>query len=341
MRADRAGEKIFPARFDCLFLYFCRPEVDKNKKGIYNELQDKNIHQEAVFFMEKVVWDDRFKIGVEIVDKAHEKLFRIVNRLFDLSRDASTNQTAYTEGIKYLEAYSMTHFSEEEAYMRSIRYSGYAEHKRLHDNFRNKTLISLKRDLERSGYSPTAIQRFVGIMNRWLSEHIMLEDQAIVGKAVRQKKKDRSSQIEIISRTVNRAAQDVLQAETKLVSDDYKGQNIGNGYYCCQYYDMGGGVMLQLLLGVEDILFLRGIERIPGIRKREMAENDILHVFKQLFQKMGRLFKVETEPEFGIENLLDRDQFRKEFMKGCPCSLLFGTRSGALVFCYRSWRAKQ
>ena len=291
--------------------------------------------------MEKVAWDDRFKIGVEIVDRAHAKLFRIVNKLFDISQDASTNQAAYVEGIKYLEAYSMTHFSEEEAYMRSVRYNGYAEHKRIHDNFRNKTLISLKRDLELSGYSVPAVQRFVGIMNNWLSEHIMLEDQAIVGKAVRQKKRDRSTQIEIISRTVHRAVQDILQAETKLVSDDYKGQNIGNGYYCCQYYDMGGGVMLQLLLGVEDTLFLRGVGRIPGIRKREMTERDTLHVFKQLFEKMGRLFKVETEPEFGMENLLSRDGFRKEFMKGCPCSLLYGTRSGALVFCYRSWREKR
>lgn len=291
--------------------------------------------------MEKVAWDDRFKIGVEIVDRAHAKLFRIVNKLSDISQDASTNQAAYVEGIKYLEAYSMTHFSEEEAYMRSVRYNGYAEHKRIHDNFRNKTLISLKRDLELSGYSVPAVQRFVGIMNNWLSEHIMLEDQAIVGKAVRQKKRDRSSQIEIISRTVHRAVQDILQAETKLVSDDYKGQNIGNGYYCCQYYDMGGGVMLQLLLGVEDTLFLRGVGRIPGTRKREMTERDTLHVFKQLFEKMGRLFKVETEPEFGMENLLSRDGFRKEFMKGCPCSLLYGTRSGALVFCYRSWREKR
>ena len=291
--------------------------------------------------MEKIVWDDKYKIGVEVVDKAHAKLFRITNKLFEISQDASVNQAAYGEGIKYLEAYTMTHFSEEEAYMRSIRYSGYAEHKRLHDNFRNKTLVSLKRDLELSNYSSSAIQRFVGIMGNWLTEHIMLEDQAIVGKAVRQKKRDRSSQIDIISRTVNRTVRDVLQAETKLVSTDYKGQNIGNGYYCCQYYDMGGGVMLQLLLGVEDILFLRGIERIPGLRKREMTESDILHVFKQLFEKMGRLFKVETEPEFGMENLLDRDQFRKEFMKGCPCSLLFGTRSGALVFCYRSWREKR
>ena len=150
--------------------------------------------------MEKIMWDDRYKMGVEAVDRAHAKLFRIVNKLFDLSQDASANQAAYKEGIKYLEAYSMTHFSEEEAYMRSIRYGGYAEHKRIHDNFRNKTLISLKKDLELSGYSSSAVERFVGIMGNWLTEHIMLEDQAIVGKAVRQKKKDLSTQIEIISK---------------------------------------------------------------------------------------------------------------------------------------------
>lgn len=291
--------------------------------------------------MEKIMWDDRYKMGVEAVDRAHAKLFRIVNKLFDLSQDASANQAAYKEGIKYLEAYSMTHFSEEEAYMRSIRYGGYAEHKRIHDNFRNKTLISLKKDLELSGYSSSAVERFVGIMGNWLTEHIMLEDQAIVGKAVRQKKRDLSTQIDIISKTVHHAVKEVLQTETKLVSTEYKGQNIGNGYYCCQYYQMGGGVVLQLLLGVEDVLFLRGIERIPGIRKREMTERDVLHVFGQLFERMGRLFKVETKPEFGPENLLSRDNFRKEFMKGCPCSLLFGTRSGALAFCYRSWKEKK
>lgn len=291
--------------------------------------------------MEKIMWDDRYKMGVEAVDRAHAKLFRIVNKLFDLSQDASANQAAYKEGIKYLEAYSMTHFSEEEAYMRSIRYGGYAEHKRIHDNFRNKTLISLKKDLELSGYSSSAVERFVGIMGSWLTEHIMLEDQAIVGKVVRQKKRDLSTQIEIISKTVHHAVKEVLQTETKLVSTEYKGQNIGNGYYCCQYYQMGGGVVLQLLLGVEDVLFLRGIERIPGIRKREMTERDVLHVFGELFERMGRLFKVETKPEFGPENLLSRDNFRKEFMKGCPCSLLFGTRSGALAFCYRSWKEKK
>ena len=146
-------------------------------------------------------------------------------------------------------------------------------------------------------------------MGNWLTEHIMLEDQAIVGKAVRQKKRDLSTQIEIISKTVHHAVKEVLQTETKLVSTEYKGQNIGNGYYCCQYYHMGGGVVLQLLLGVEDVLFLRGIERIPGIRKREMTERDVLHVFGQLFERMGRLFKVETKPEFGSGEPAEPGQF--------------------------------
>ena len=114
-------------------------------------------------FMEKIMWDDRYKMGRgSRSDRAHAKLFRIVNKLFDLSQDVSANQAAYKEGIKYLEAYSMTHFSEEEAYMRSIRYGGYAEHKRIHDNFRNKTLISLKKDLELSGYSSSAVERLWG-----------------------------------------------------------------------------------------------------------------------------------------------------------------------------------
>ena len=35
--------------------------------------------------MEKILWDDKFKIGVDKVDKAHAKLFRIVHKLFDMS----------------------------------------------------------------------------------------------------------------------------------------------------------------------------------------------------------------------------------------------------------------
>ena len=74
--------------------------------------------------MEEIVWSDKFNIGVEVVDKAHAKLFRIVKKIIDMAKAGETNPNTYKEGLKYLEAYTMTHFSEEEEYMRSIRYNG-------------------------------------------------------------------------------------------------------------------------------------------------------------------------------------------------------------------------
>lgn len=290
--------------------------------------------------MEIITWDDKFKIGVEVVDKAHEKLFRIMKKLIEISHDPETNHTTYKEGIKYLEAYSMTHFAEEEEYMRSIRYGGYGKHKRIHDNFRDKTLISIKKDLESSNYSLAAVQRFVATLSNWLTEHIMKEDQAIVGRNFGRKSFDLSSQIPIISRAVNRVMAEVFQTEAKLVNAEYKGQNIGTGYYCRHFFDTEGGVRFQLLLGVEHPLFFRGISRLTKTSKSDLTEEEILQIFGLLFQNLKKLFRVEKEYELGKNSLLTREKFRRDFMKGYPCSLLYTTKSGAFVFCYRSWRIK-
>lgn len=294
--------------------------------------------------METIEWDEKFNIGVEIVDKAHAKLFKIFRKLTEISPEEKNRQHTYKEGIKYLETYSMTHFSEEEAYMRSIRYNGYAQHKRLHDNFRDKTLVSLKKDLELSNYSEAAVQRFAGIVSNWVAEHIMKEDQAIVGKAGTRKNYDISAQIPLISKTVNRTMLEVFQVEAKLASANYKGQNIGEGYYCYRYYDTESGLRIQFLLGAEEPLLLRGASLLTGkqaVQKEDITEEMVLQVFGQLFQNLSKLFRVETEHEFEKENLLTRENFRKNFMKGYPCSLLFNTKSGYFIFCYRSWRVKK
>lgn len=293
--------------------------------------------------MEGIVWDESWNIGVEIVDKAHAKLFRIIQKLVELSEDVSINQHTYKEGIKYLENYSMTHFSEEEAYMRSIRYKGYAEHKRVHDNFRDKTLVAMKKDLESTGYSMMAVQRFLGIMSRWLKEHILQEDQAIVGRGAR-KGQDLSSQIPVISRVVNRTTQELFLTEARLVSEAYKGQNIGQGFYCHRCYDTENSARVQILIGMEESLMFRGINRQTGGQpesRKDMSDEEALQIFDLLFQRVSRLFRVETECEFDKENLLTKDGFRANFMKGYPCSLLFNCKLGYLIFCYRSWRIKK
>ena len=71
--------------------------------------------------MGKLLWNEKFNIGVEVVDKAHARLFRKVGKLMDMVEHESDSESACKENIKFLEDYTMTHFSEEDAYLRSIR----------------------------------------------------------------------------------------------------------------------------------------------------------------------------------------------------------------------------
>ena len=36
----------------------------------------------------QLVWNNRYDIGVDIIDKEHKKLFRILNKLFDFGQQA-------------------------------------------------------------------------------------------------------------------------------------------------------------------------------------------------------------------------------------------------------------
>ena len=62
--------------------------------------------------MQQLHWQDRFNIGVEIVDQAHRRLFAIVEKVMDLYVEKHENKFACIEGIKYFKAYAIKHFAE-------------------------------------------------------------------------------------------------------------------------------------------------------------------------------------------------------------------------------------
>ena len=132
--------------------------------------------------MQQLQWQDRFNIGVEIVDQAHRRLFSIVQKIMELYVEKHEDKFACVEGIKYFKAYAIKHFAEEEAYMRKAGYSGYLAHKRLHDKMKRETLPSLERELYASDFSTEAVQRFIGVCSGWLTGHIIIEDRAITGR---------------------------------------------------------------------------------------------------------------------------------------------------------------
>ncbi len=135
--------------------------------------------------MQQIQWQDRFNLGVEIIDQAHHRLFFIVQKIMELYVERHENKFACVEGIKYFKAYALKHFAEEEAYMRRIGYPGYLVHKKIHDRMKWETLPELERLLYASDFSTEAVQRFIGVCTGWLSGHIIIEDHAILGGGIR------------------------------------------------------------------------------------------------------------------------------------------------------------
>lgn len=294
--------------------------------------------------MDKLVWNERLNIGVETVDTAHANLFRIVGKLMDLIENESNYQKACKEGLKYLEDYTMKHFSEEEAYMRSIHFRGYEKHKQVHDTFREQTLVSLKKSLEASGCSRQATQRFLSVLLGWLTGHIMVEDQEITGEITSPKVYDHSSDTAAAAQVISQAMKDVFRIDAELVDDNYNGRNMGMTLHCRLCYDMEGGGKVQILLGVEDRLIRRGVGLLFGfsaMQDTQMVQEVSLQIFEQLLRHMGKLDQSDDSYRLCREELLTSDEFRSDFMTRYPTSLLFETRLGHFLFCSRTWAPKK
>ena len=127
------------------------------------------------------VWKEEYNLGVDLIDKEHQRLFRIINKLFAMKEEEKDNQWVCQEGVKYFKGHAMKHFADEEQYMAEIHYSGLEQHRRIHQEFRTNTIPALEEELERTDYAPDAVDHFMGVCAGWLIGHTLTEDQAIMG----------------------------------------------------------------------------------------------------------------------------------------------------------------
>ena len=96
----------------------------------------------------RLIWNERYNLGVDIIDKEHKKLLSILNKLFDFGNKEEKSHFACQEAIKYFKDHAIQHFADEEAYMASINYPGLEAHKRIHRDFRERMLPALENELE-------------------------------------------------------------------------------------------------------------------------------------------------------------------------------------------------
>ncbi len=130
----------------------------------------------------EIEWSPEFAVGVDVIDLAHQELFRITARLAALGEDKNRHQWVGEQGLKFLKSYVNHHFFEEEAYMRSIHYPGIQAHTEQHLAMRDHILPRMERQLRHEKYSEESIKKFLTIIQLWLTRHIMVHDVAFALK---------------------------------------------------------------------------------------------------------------------------------------------------------------
>lgn len=288
----------------------------------------------------QLVWMDEYLIGVDVIDKEHQRLFKIINKLMAFGEEDKKNQRTCQEGIKFFSTHAMKHFEDEEEYMASIRYAGLKHHRQAHRDFRENTLPALYQELEDSGYSPEAVDHFLGVCTGWLIGHTLTEDQAIVGRGVSKwtqllPEEELASMKKVIIQLVF----DMFQLESQVVSETYGGEKFGKGVYYWLSYETAGPdpKRQEVIMVFEEKLLINTVGKIMGVKTNKM-DSMLIHAARYTARQfVSRVMEHMPEGdryELKEENLLTFEQFQQVFDREAPqVSLLFNT-GGAGYFAY-------
>ncbi len=118
-------------------------------------------------------WTSDYSVGISEVDRHHQRLFEILNDLFNLMRDGAEDKPIL-KVIEELLDYTNYHFTEEEKIMEQMHYPALAQHKILHQE-----LIQQLKTFQASAQSGMAIFVAIKIADvglAWLKNHILTVD---------------------------------------------------------------------------------------------------------------------------------------------------------------------
>lgn len=125
--------------------------------------------------MDRMIFSDDLKLGVDVIDQQHAKLVELINTLIDL--EAQPCREAEAQALEDLSEYIDQHFLFEEKVMREVGYPDFDAHRALHVAFVRKTMDFNKQ--YRNGDLNLGIDILLYLSN-WLIDHIKGEDPRYV-----------------------------------------------------------------------------------------------------------------------------------------------------------------
>jgi len=121
-----------------------------------------------------VVWDDKYSIGIPLIDSQHKELIALTNELYKACRygdEAAKEQFRMT--IHEAAAYVKFHFSVEEQIMQKAGYPDIVNHKKYHAEFVREVLGNVSAFETGKRFIP---QQFARFLWDWILSHIAIVD---------------------------------------------------------------------------------------------------------------------------------------------------------------------
>ncbi len=127
--------------------------------------------------MKKLInWSDAYSIGHDEVDKQHQVLVELINKLYDSFLSAKAYDMV-SEILDEMIDYTQYHFGYEHEIFEKYSYPEYEEHKTVHESFVMKT-IEFKQKI--AAGEKTVTYDIMIFLRDWLIEHIQGEDTKYV-----------------------------------------------------------------------------------------------------------------------------------------------------------------
>lgn len=136
----------------------------------------------------KMMWKDKYSIGVELIDNQHKELFGRLSEFIQIvqnDKDWVEKLDKVKETLGFMQEYVVFHFDDEEAYQEKINYPDIEAHKEAHAKFKEGINDYVKL-FEEEGFTEEKMQELSAKLMTWLIMHVGKMDQKI-GEYVRSK----------------------------------------------------------------------------------------------------------------------------------------------------------
>lgn len=123
--------------------------------------------------MSLFTWKPEYSVNEAVLDSHHQKLFQIINAVYENVMNSSELDCIVPK-INELSAYTNSHFSSEEQYMRERGFPGIKDHIAQHREF------TYSIETMRARYHDNDLEvtrELIVVLGEWLLRHVIKEDK--------------------------------------------------------------------------------------------------------------------------------------------------------------------